>query len=189
MWNFSTALYVCEIFYFSHYVCTVYMSSLVLRTPCIPQTSHLTSDMTSDLYFFLTFARMKAPSHPRWCRGKWPNGPWLPEQLSRTAFLSQWAVTLSCSEGAKRERLRGALWHFGSNLVLLMLLCQATGDLISQPDDPRCSVVYSYSDLRIQLFSHSYHLGFSFVVFVLFVWGGQTRQDTRWSDRFQNNMA
>ena len=89
--------------------------------------------------------RWRAPSCPRWGRRKWPNGPWLPEHLWRTAFFeSQSHDTLSCGE--ERGRLKGALRHFGDNLALLMLPYQATGGLISGPHDPRCSVAYSHSD-------------------------------------------
>ncbi|KAI9528597.1 hypothetical protein NQZ68_018777 [Dissostichus eleginoides] len=43
----------------------------------------------------------------------------------KTAFLSQGGLTLSCTESVKRERLKGALWHFGNNLLFLLLPDQA----------------------------------------------------------------
>lgn len=58
-------------------------------------------------------------------------------------FLNQRAFTLSCSESVKKKRLKGALWHFGNNMVIQMLLYQAPGGLVSLSDDPKSSVVYS----------------------------------------------
>lgn len=54
--------------------------------------------------------------------------------------LSQGAITLSCREAVKRGKLKGALQRIGNNLVPHpMIPYQATGGLIRQPEDPRCS--------------------------------------------------
>lgn len=103
--------------------------------------------MKSDVYFCLTFASMKAPSHHGWSWRKWPNGPWLPEQLSRTAFFEslshQTELRRGCEEG-KAQGSPAALWEQSGPPD-----ADLSGGLSSHPDGPRCSVVYGRSDYRI----------------------------------------